>query len=120
MDSSKLDDEQDKYYTVLKSSEFIKWLNSLKNQQAKFAIATRILRIEMDGFFGDTKGVGDNISELRFHIGAGYRVYYTIRGNTVVFLLHGGDKSSKSKQQKDIATAKAILDELNRSEDNEI
>lgn len=59
------------------------------------------------------------MSELRFHIGAGYRIYYTIRGNQVVFLLHGGDKSSKSKQQKDIATAKAILDELNGSNSND-
>lgn len=107
-------------YTILQSPEFEAWIDGLKNTQAKFAISARLLRIKRDGFFGETKGVGNNISELKFHIGAGYRVYYSIRGTTVVLLLNGGDKSSKTKQQKDIATAKAILDRFNGSNDDDI
>ena len=38
------------------------------------------------------------------HFGPGYRVYFQKRGNTIVVLLCGGDKST---QAKDIKTAKA-------------
>lgn len=111
--------ETDDKYIVEMTEEFNTWFNHLKNLQAKSAILARITRIKVDGFFGECKGVGDGVSELKFHIGAGYRVYYTVQGNTVVFLLHGGDKSSKSKQQKDIKTAKVIKDNLNGSSDDE-
>lgn len=63
--------------------------------------------------------MGDNVSELRLHNGVGYRVYYTVQGNKVVFMLYGGDKSSKRQQQKDINTAKQILNSLDESKDNE-
>ena len=59
---------------------------------------TRIERIE-DGNFGDHSSVGGGISELRIHVGQGYRVYYIIRRRKVVILLCGGDKSG---QQRDI------------------
>ena len=36
----------------------------------------------------------------------GYRVYFTIRGRLMIFLLLGGDKST---QKKDIRRAKAIV-----------
>jgi putative addiction module killer protein len=47
--------------------------------------------------------------ELRMTFGPGYRVYYVQRGETVVVLLAGGDKSS---QPADIAQAKAIAGEM--------
>ena len=53
--------------------------------------------------------VGGGISELRVHIGQGYRVYYVIRRREVVILLCGGDKSS---QQRDIYRAQQIAGEL--------
>lgn len=108
-----------RFFEIERTDEFNEWFSNLKNIQARAMIQARISRIEYDGFFGDTKGVGDNVSELRFHLGAGYRVYYTIQGNKVVFMLYGGDKSSKRQQQKDIKTAKSILDNLNESTDNE-
>ena len=68
----------------------------------------RLYRVEQ-GNFGDAKSLAKNLFELRFFFGSGYRVYYTIKGATVVFLLCGGDKSS---QEIDIAQAKMIMDEL--------
>ena len=57
------------------------------------------------GNFGDTRSVGDGVSEVRIHYGPGYRLYFKRHGANVVVLLCGGDKDS---QQRDIALAKRI------------
>ncbi|HEX6118913.1 MAG TPA: type II toxin-antitoxin system RelE/ParE family toxin [Dongiaceae bacterium] len=57
----------------------------------------------------DAKPVGSGISELRVHLGPGYRVYFMWRGDAIVVLLCGGDKAS---QARDIAHAKALASEL--------
>ncbi|MBS1191016.1 MAG: hypothetical protein H6R10_2808 [Rhodocyclaceae bacterium] len=46
---------------------------------------------------------------MRIDVGAGYRLYYTRRGDILVILLVGGDKST---QDKDIRRAQAMLGEL--------
>lgn len=61
------------------------------------------------GNFGDAASVGHGMSELKINIGPGYRVYYTIRRQTVVILLCGGDKST---QDKDIKRAKKLAKEV--------
>lgn len=61
------------------------------------------------GAFGDHKIIDANLFELRMFFGPGYRVYFTIRGREIIFLLAGGDKST---QTKDIAKAKELLEEL--------
>jgi putative addiction module killer protein len=59
--------------------------------------------------FGDSAPIGEGVSELRIFYGPGYRVYYVQRGNVVVILLSGGDKST---QQTDIVKAKEIARQL--------
>lgn len=49
------------------------------------------------GNAGDVKQVGEGVSEMHIHIGAGYRVYFIHVGTTVVLLLCGGDKSSQNR-----------------------
>jgi putative addiction module killer protein len=58
---------------------------------------------------GDVKSVGEGVSELRVDVGAGYRVYFTMRGGVVIVLLAGGDKSS---QTADIRRAKKLAKEV--------
>jgi putative addiction module killer protein len=91
-------------YTVI----FEEWLKGLHDQRAKASIASRIERIE-DGNFGDNRSVGGGISELPIDVGQGYRVYYTIRNNTLVILLCGGGKSS---QRRDIRRARQVASEI--------
>jgi putative addiction module killer protein len=67
-------------------------------------IASRLDRLAF-GNPGDVKAVGGGISELRIDYGPGYRIYFQKRGNTLIILLRGGDKST---QAKDIQTAKRL------------
>ena len=82
------------------------WLDSLDSGIRK-RINQRILRLQ-DGNFGDSKKLSDDISELRFTFGKGYRVYYTIKNQQIILLINGGDKSNQSR---DILKAQALLDE---------
>ncbi len=98
--------------TFYRSSEFDKWLKSLKDNIAKARIIQRVRSAEL-GNFGDATPVGEGVSELRIHVGPGYRVYFARRGEFVYLLLVGGDKST---QAKDIARAKQFLRDLPEGE----
>jgi putative addiction module killer protein len=54
------------------------------------------VRIE-EGLLGDWKTVGDGVSEIRIDHGPGYRLYYTMREQVIVFLLCGSDKRDQDK-----------------------
>lgn len=95
-------------YTIYQTGIFSKWLHDLKDIKAKVAIARRIERAK-SGNLGDVKPVGENISEMRFWFGPGYRVYFTEKDGRLIFLLCGGDKST---QQRDIAKAIKIAKEI--------
>ena len=67
----------------------------------------RLTRIEQDDNFGDFKKIDNELSELRFNYGSGYRIYYTEVDNIVVLLLNAGDKKLQSN---DILKAKEYLE----------
>ena len=95
-------------YEIVNTEVFNKWAASLRDRRAAGAIAKRLTRMA-GGSFGDAASVGHGVSELKINIGQGYRVYYTIRRQTVVILLCGGDKST---QDKDIKQAKKLAKEV--------
>jgi len=64
-----------------------------------------------EGNLGDCEPVGDGVHEMRAHGGSGYRLYFTHRGNRVIFLLLGGNKSSQSR---DIKRAKVMAEEIDK------
>jgi putative addiction module killer protein len=94
--------------TIRETENFKTWIRSLKDRQTKQVINAHIRRIST-GNFGDSKPVGDDVSELRIDYGPGYRVYFTMQGQEMVILLCGGDKSSQSR---DINAAKRIAKNL--------
>ncbi len=85
-------------FEVRKTAVFANWLKSLKDVRAQARIFMRINRLEA-GLLGDVKFFS-GIGELRIDYGPGYRVYFVQRGNEIVILLCGGDKSSQSKDIK--------------------
>lgn len=93
---------------VLMLDSFKAWLAALRDMRAKIAIARRLERMQA-GNFGDAKPVGEGVFELRVDVGQGYRVYCVKRGNELVVVLAGGDKSS---QDKDIKQAKKLAQEV--------
>ena len=97
----------------LKQTEaFRKWRGELNDGRARALIASRLDRLAY-GHAGDAEPVGQGVSELRIQHGPGYRIYFQKRGNTIIVLLCGGDKST---QARDIKAAKRLADQW--SEEN--
>ena len=87
---------------------FSVWMDGLRDARAASRIAQRIVRLS-HGLAGDVRPVGHGVLELRIDEGAGYRVHFVQRGNALIVLLCGGDKS---RQRRDIAVAQRLASEL--------
>ena len=81
-----------------------------QGSEGKSCDSSRIDRLAY-GLTGDAEPVGKGISELRVHIGKGYRVYCKQHGNELIILLCGGDKSS---QKRDIKLARELVKALEK------
>jgi putative addiction module killer protein len=97
---------------ILRTREFATWLNGMRDRQGRAKILARIDRLE-EGNPGKTRSVGAGVVEMKIDFGPGYRVYFIQRGEVVIVLLCGGDKSV---QEKDIQRAKALASLLTELE----
>lgn len=86
---------------VEKTDEYRDWIDGLKDLAGRARILMRVDRL-IHGNPGAHRNMTHGVSELKVDTGPGYRVYYTQRGDRLLLLLVGGDKSS---QPKDIAKA---------------
>ena len=84
------------------------WINELKDRSTRARIQVRVDRLA-HGNPGQHRNLTNGLSELKIDVGPGYRVYYTQRGEELIILLVGGDKSS---QQNDIARAQELARNL--------
>lgn len=90
--------------TILETPAYARWFAALRDPQAKARVLTRLRRLSL-GNFGDSKALGSGLNEMRIDYGPGYRIYFARRGDTLVLLLTGGDKS---RQRADIEQARAL------------
>ena len=97
-------------YEIEQTETFSNWLHGLKDNQAKARIRARVERAGM-GNFGDWKPEGGEIRAMRIDYGPGFRLYFTIRNNRIIFLLCGGDKRT---QESDIKHAHTLAKEINQ------
>jgi putative addiction module killer protein len=93
---------------IRKTQRFVQWIDGLKDLSGRARIQARLERLAQ-GHKGDCKAVGAGVLELRFQFGPGYRVYFTQQGDSLIFLLVGGDKSTQSK---DIEAAITLAENL--------
>lgn len=93
--------------TILKSDVFEEWIDNLRDRAGAAQVLRRLARLER-GNPGRVAPVGEGVSELKIDFGPGYRVYFGQRGEELVIILGGGDKSS---QDRDIKAAKKLWDE---------
>ena len=90
-------------------SQCTDWLEGLSDVTVRGVVVARIKRLE-SGLTGDVEPVGDGVSELRIHLGAGWRVYFTRRGTQLIVLLGGGSKRTQKRDVKRAKTLAALLD----------
>ncbi|PBN44714.1 type II toxin-antitoxin system RelE/ParE family toxin [Sphingobium sp. D43FB] len=93
---------------IRRTAFFDIWLNGMRDIAGKARIIKRLERAQQ-GNLGDIAPVGEGVMEMRLFFGPGYRIYFVQRGDTLVILLCGGDKSS---QPNDIERAKAMAKEI--------
>jgi len=86
---------------VEKTDEYRDWIDTLKDLTGRARILMRVDRL-IHGNPGSFRNLTHGVSELKVDVGPGYRVYYTQRGDHLLLLLVGGDKST---QARDIARA---------------
>jgi putative addiction module killer protein len=86
---------------VVQTEDYLDWINTLKDRAGRARIQVRVDRL-IHGNPGLHRNLTDGVSELKIDFGPGYRVYYMQRGNRLLLLLAGGDKST---QQSDIKRA---------------
>ncbi len=92
---------------VDKTDDYNAWINGLTDLAGRARVLVRVDRL-IHGNPGVHRHLTEGVTELKVDVGPGYRVYYAQRGDRLLLLLGGGDKSS---QGKDIP--KAL--ELNRN-----
>lgn len=95
-------------FEVRTTAIFDKGFESLRNRIAQRRVQVRIRRLSL-GNPGQHRVLTGGVVEMKIDFGPGYRVYYTVRAQTVVILLCGGDKSS---QTADVMRALALAREL--------
>ncbi|MCC7350783.1 MAG: type II toxin-antitoxin system RelE/ParE family toxin [Phycisphaerales bacterium] len=76
----------------------------MKDKAARARILMRIDRL-IHGNPGAHRNLTGGVCELKVDFGPGYRVYYSIRGDRLLLLLGGGDKST---QRRDVQNAIAL------------
>ncbi|WP_157268598.1 type II toxin-antitoxin system RelE/ParE family toxin [Azohydromonas aeria] len=95
-------------YTVKRTSQFDDWFLGWRDGMTRIRLARRLERAQR-GQLGDVKPVGEGVFEMREFFGPGWRMYYVRRGDVLIVMLGGGDKSAQSA---DIAAAQALAANL--------
>ena len=89
-------------FTIRRLPEFDEWIAGIRDPVTQKRLLLRLRKAQM-GNLGDVKAIGEGVFEMRDFFGPGWRMYYAKRGDVLILMLGGDDKSSQS------ADIKAVL-----------
>lgn len=95
-------------YAIRHLPEFDSWIAGIRDGKTRIRLAARLRKASF-GLLGDVAPVGAGVFEMREHFGPGWRMYYVLRGEALIVMLGGGDKSS---QKADIHRARVLARRL--------
>ena len=93
---------------IKQTDEFRAWFSVIKDGSSQRRLLARLRKASF-GLLGDVQPVGEGVMEMREHFGPGWRMYFIQRGQQIIVMLGGGNKSS---QQADIRAAIRLAKEL--------
>ena len=95
--------------TIKPLPSFTEWLDGISDPGVRGVIVARIKRLEL-GLMGDVAAVGDGVSELRIHLGAGWRIYFLRQVNELIVLLVGGSTRTQARDIKQARQLAKLID----------
>ena len=96
-------------HTVIQIPAFADWLHAIKDRSVQVRLMKRLRRAQL-GNLGDVKQVGNGVWEMREFFGPGWRMYYVQRGELLIVMLGGGDKSTQSADIAKATTLASLLE----------
>ncbi len=89
---------------------YAEWFAGLRDRQARARIDIRVRRLSLGMLAMSNRSArAAGVSELRVPYGPGYRICFVQKGDLLIVLLAGGDKSTKDR---DIRIARNLASEL--------
>ena len=95
-------------YEIETTGEFDAWLGSISDGKTQKVIVKRIRTMSL-GTLGKVRSLDGGLFEAKIDYGPGFRLYFINKGQRIIVLLCGGDKSA---QQADIKKARKLMEEI--------
>ncbi len=99
------------YYTARNGKDYYKEFLDTLDEQTSTNVQAQVVKLSVG--IGKVKTVANKLWELKVEHGPGYCVFFTRRGNEIVLVLAGSDKSD---QERIISLAKRLLIEIEETE----
>jgi putative addiction module killer protein len=99
------------YYTAKNGKDYYKEFLDTLDEQTSTKVQAQVAKLALG--IGKVKTLANKLWELKVEHGPGYRVLFTRRGNEIVLVLAGSDKS---EQERIITLAKRLIIEIEETE----
>src|SRR5665213_3362031 len=99
------------YYTAKNGKDYYKEFLDTLDGQTSTKVQAQVAKLAVG--IGKVKTIANKLWELKVEYGPGYRVFFTRRGNDIVLVLAGSDKS---EQGRIISLAKRLIIEIEEAD----
>ncbi|MCL2412200.1 MAG: type II toxin-antitoxin system RelE/ParE family toxin [Treponema sp.] len=95
-------------YEIELTEDFENWLQSITDNKTQKIIVKRIRNMSL-GTLGTVRSLDNGLFEAKIDYGKGFRLYFVNKGQRIILLLCGGNKST---QNRDIKKARDMAKEI--------